>query len=186
MLSPSSRASHHNHIPRLEIVAAEKTVLMRLYIERALKKKFARVLLWSDSESALKMIFNRSAPYKIFFKNRLSKIHAGSVVEEWHRVEGSRNPADFVSRGLEANDVEKWKMFHQGPDFLWKDESEWPKFSFSRHPKSVPIPLVFAITRAPIIPPPRSIIWEIAAACSGWSRKIRRVAILKKFIILWK
>ena len=182
----ASRASHHNHIPRLELVAAEKTVLMRLYIERALKKTFGRVFLWSDSESALKMIFNRSAPYRIFFKNRLSKIHSGSVVEEWNKVEGSRNPADFVSRGLEANDAEKWRIFHNGPDFLWKGESDWPKLNFSRHPKSAPIPLVYAIASAPIIPTPRIIIWEIAAACSGWSKKIRRVAIFKKFILLWK
>ena len=68
------RASHHNSVPRVEIVAAEKGIQLKRFVKKTLDVEEGQVRLWSDSESALKMIYNPSKPRPIFFANRLSKI----------------------------------------------------------------------------------------------------------------
>ena len=72
--------------------------------------------MWSDSEAKLKMINNKTTRYRLFFANRLSKIHANSNVDEWRFVDSANNPADCTSRGIAAD--EKWRFFHNGPKFL--------------------------------------------------------------------
>ena len=129
-----SRASHHNSTPRLELTSAEKAVEIRKFVERATQKSSDRVTLWSDSESSLKMINDSTTRFRLFFSNRLSKIHAASKVSEWRYVESENNPADFTSRGIEADEAEKWDIFHFGPKFLYKPESEWPKTDIYRAP----------------------------------------------------
>merc|ERR1739842_165340 len=47
--SNPSRVSHHNSIPRLELVAATKAAEMRGAMERSIKRRFGRVFLWTDS-----------------------------------------------------------------------------------------------------------------------------------------
>ena len=100
----SSRASHHNSIPRLELVAAEKSVELRQFVEAALKTDFDRVVMWTDSECVLKQIFDSTTRFKAFFANRLSKIHAATSNEEWRYVDSKNNPADNASRGINANE----------------------------------------------------------------------------------
>ena len=73
------------------------------------------------------MIFDSTTWYKAFFDNRLSKIHAGSTIDEWNHVDSANNPADFTSRGIHAHEMEKWKIFHGGLAFLFEDESKWPQ-----------------------------------------------------------
>ena len=74
-----AKASHHNSVPRLEITAAEKAVKMKLFIQRTLPNVDEKmVTLWSDSEAALKMIYDKRTKRPSFFANRLSKIRSGS------------------------------------------------------------------------------------------------------------
>lgn len=37
------------------------------------------------------------------------------------------NPADFTTRGMRVSDVAKERKWWSGPDFLRKEESDWPK-----------------------------------------------------------
>ena len=58
-------------------------------------------------------------------------IHDGSSVDQWRHVDSKRNPSDVTTRGLSAKALlsdEKWK---QGPEFLWLEESSWPRFPAS-------------------------------------------------------
>ena len=64
------------------------------------------------------MIFDSTTRYKAFFDNRLSKIHAGSTINEWNYVDSANNPADFTSRGIRAHVTEKWRFFHGGPAWV--------------------------------------------------------------------
>ena len=122
----AARASHDGSTPPLEMVAAAKAVEKRLFVERSVGK-FNKVYHWSDSFSVIKQIRDTTTRFKIFFANRLSKIHAASAVLEWRFVDGTSNPANFCSRGLEAGETAKWRLFHDGPTFLSKPKSQWPK-----------------------------------------------------------
>ncbi|XP_063586874.1 uncharacterized protein LOC134764225 [Penaeus indicus] len=60
--------------------------------------------------------------------NRLTTIHEGSSVEDWHYINSELNPADLASRGMYVNcDEEKISRWFQGPEFLSKPTSEWPE-----------------------------------------------------------
>ena len=124
-LNPS-RSSHHNSIPRLELVAAKKAVEVRLFLERALEKKFPKTVMWCDSQCVLKQIMDRESRFNQFTTNRLSFIHAGSKITDWRFCYSGDNPSDLPSRGIHAGEHEKWRIFHGGPDFLWRPENEWP------------------------------------------------------------
>ena len=97
------RASHHNSVPRVEIVAAEKAVQLKRFVNKTINLEEHVVRLWSDSEAALKMIYNPSRPRPVFFANRLSKIHSGSNPQQWRWVNSANNPADHCSRGKMAS-----------------------------------------------------------------------------------
>merc|ERR1712002_586752 len=120
-------ASHHNSIPRLELVAAVRAVKMRNKVENDLGTKFPKVYLWTDSEVVIKQLRDYTTHFPAFVANRLSQIHAGSTDEEWRYVDTSQNPADLCSRGILAHETEKWAFYHQGPKFLRLPQSEWPK-----------------------------------------------------------
>ena len=163
-LNPA-RASHHNSIPRLELAACLKAVELRLFVEAALGRKF-KVFFMTDSECSLKFIYDPKTPHKAYFANRLSKIHAGSSPNEWSYVDTKSYPADHVSRGIRAHEKEKWDHFHRGPDFLWNDESTWPKNTVPRDPKRSRIEDFVSVAAAAVETPPQqppSLILDIVS-----------------------
>ena len=177
-----SRASHHNSIPRLKIAASEKAVEIRLFIQRAIEEDLP-TYMWSDSEAALKMINNSTTKFKAFFSNHLSKIHAGRSPTEWRYVDSAQNPADLTSRGIKAEDDEKWHFFHYGPDFLRKPESQWPKTVLQRpHTVNVAAVLTESAEREK-----KENIWTIVAEKrSAWANKCHLIATIKKTAERWR
>ena len=139
--------------------------------------------MWSDSEAALKMINDTTSKFKAYFSNRLSKIHAGSSPTEWRHVDSAQNPADLTSRGVKADEDDKWRFFHYGPEFLLKPESQWPKTILQR-PNSAHIAaiLVDSVEKEkkdsfPVI---------IAQKRSSWTAKCRLIAVIDKIVRRWR
>ena len=66
-LNPS-KASHHNSMPRLELVAAEKGVQTLSAIVNAVEIEFTRVVMWSDSETVLKQIYDEAKVHGPFIQ----------------------------------------------------------------------------------------------------------------------
>ena len=125
-LNPS-RASHHNSIPRLELVAATKAAEMAMAMEKSLKRKFGKRRFHVDSECVLGQIEDEKTNHKAFVGNRLSKIRKIARPSEFRYVDSKNNPADLCSRGIQAHETEKWKFYLEGPEFLKKREECWPK-----------------------------------------------------------
>ena len=46
--------------------------------------------------------------------------------KQWRFLPTNENPADFITRGMRVSDLAKEKMWWSGPDFLQKEESDWP------------------------------------------------------------
>ena len=93
-------------------------------ISRESGEVYSHTFLYSDSECVLKWINDMGTHFKTFIRNCLTQIHELSGVHEWRYVPTDENPADDCSRGLAPGDP-KWKHFLEGPEFLWKDESQW-------------------------------------------------------------
>ena len=179
-LNPA-RASHHNSTPRLELTSNEKAVELRLFVERSTQEQFDRTFMWTDSEAALKMINDATSRFRLFFANRLSKIHAGSKTEEWRHVDSENNPADFTSRGIAAHETEKWTTFHFGPQFLYQEEENWPKTVLQRDTTLY----VNAIATAPS-QNAHSFFIDATAKCSTWFSKLRRIAFILRLAEIWR
>ncbi|XP_047489108.1 uncharacterized protein LOC125039313 [Penaeus chinensis] len=125
-------------IPRMELTAATLAVKLANVVSKELGFYYENKFFWTDSTSVLKCIANSTTRYHTFVANRLTTIHEGSNVEDWHYIASDLNPADLASRGMHGNcDEEKISRWFQGPEFLSKPMSEWPE---SRNFKCTIIP----------------------------------------------
>ena len=82
----SSETSHHNSFLRLKMAAAGKLVRIRQFIERGTKMKYSKVM-WSDSESVINMVYDRTTRFPVYYANRPLEIHAASNASEWRYVD---------------------------------------------------------------------------------------------------
>jgi transposase InsO family protein len=114
-------------VPRLELTAATVAVRLHEKLVKQLKYACPDIYYWTDSMAVLRFIRNTTSRFHTFVANRISEIQEATTSDQWRYVPSQENPADVVSRGLSANQLLKSKTWTRGPDFLWKEESEWPK-----------------------------------------------------------
>ncbi|XP_055012690.1 uncharacterized protein LOC129409784 [Boleophthalmus pectinirostris] len=120
-------------VPRLELTAATIAVKMDKLLRRELQMDLKDSVLWTDSTTVLRYIDNYGARFKTFVANRVSTIRENTRPAQWRYVSTVSNPADHASRGMNAEYFMKCQSWIEGPDFLAKNESQWPVLSeFSR------------------------------------------------------
>ena len=89
-------------------------------------------------------------------------------------MDSENNPADFTSRGINADEDEKWEIFHFGPKFLYKPENEWPQTNIFKSP-------TLHVYATIVTNPPSEacfIILDATAKVSSWYDKKRRAAVI--------
>ena len=112
-------------IPRLELLGA--------VIQARLVDKFTsatgietRTVHWTDSMATLCWIKNVRV-WKQYVQHRVSEIHSLTSRENWRHCPGKLNPADMPSRGVSAKELADNSVWWNGPEFLYRRESEWPQ-----------------------------------------------------------
>ena len=115
-------------IPRLELLSARILAVLMDTVHNALKSqiKIDCMRYWLDSKTALYWIFN-NGEWKQWVQHRVSEILKLSKKENWGHVGGTDNPADLGSRGVSASHLRDSKLWWNGPSWLKKGRSEWPK-----------------------------------------------------------
>jgi len=93
-----------------------------------------------------------AARWKTFVANRVNHIQETSNVEDWSHISSKENPADLVSRGVDANVLKNLSLRWRGPDWLQQVEASWPKCEeiadISEEKKnSSPTPVVSLLTQ---------------------------------------
>ena len=111
-------------IPRLELQAAVMAAKMNDMLVKRLTLDVAASYFWVDSDIVLKYIANNTKRYHTFVANRLSVIHSLTSNSQWNFICGKDNPADLLTRGLDADSLQRSSWFH-GPQFLNTYKSEW-------------------------------------------------------------
>ena len=125
-LNPLSNDSFRT-IPRVELNAAKLSIILRQILEAELDCSIVAEYYWTDSTTVLKYINNENQRFETFVTNRVRFIRSTSKPTQWRYVPSSLNPADLLSRGVQVKKfhvLEEWK---NGPAFLSKPESHWPK-----------------------------------------------------------
>ncbi|XP_043204840.1 uncharacterized protein LOC122372053 [Amphibalanus amphitrite] len=170
-------------VPRLELAAATLAVKSSLELQRALEVD-AEVYFWTDSTTVLKYIKNEKTRFHVFVANRLAVIHDGSAAGQWHYVPSESNPADLVSRGMNASFLIHSDLWRFGPSFLNGKDQEWPA-NPAEDAVSEADPEVKAVvmtTTCKDISP----IEKLTQYYSSWRRLVRAVALLRRLVLRWK
>ena len=178
-------------IPRLELAAAKLAVEVGQELARALDTPVEQNF-WTDSTTVLKYIRNKRTRFHVFVANRLAAIHDGSSVEQWRFVPTSQNPADLVSRGVDAQTLTDSSIWRFGPQFLKESPDKWPRDPEAGEGVSEQDPEVKAATtclkvdmkdnpNSPISP-----MKELTGFYSTWKRLSRAVAWLRRVLRMLK
>ncbi len=115
-------------IPKTELQAAVQAVELSQALESYLNIENLKQYYWTDSTITLSYI--KCLPgkrMKVYVQNRLSFIWLCTAENEWGFVCSEDNPADLCSKSKTVKSFLKAKdMWIYGPEFLWKNEDEWP------------------------------------------------------------
>jgi hypothetical protein len=114
-------------IPRLELTAATVSVKLGRLILKELDMDIDSITYHTDSTTVLHSLNNKKKRFPVFVANRIAQIQNFSNVSQWRYIESKANPADAASRGLESTQLKGNTLWFNGPPFLRKSESEWPK-----------------------------------------------------------
>ncbi|GFW97257.1 uncharacterized protein TNCV_4784711 [Trichonephila clavipes] len=118
-------------IPRLELCAC---VLLSQLLEKVLHSlmlPIQQIMLWTDSNIVLAWIQRSPEQPKTFIGNRIKIIQRLTQNCQWNHVSSNENPADLISRGLNAADISSKQLWWHGPDFL-REEFEANPIDFER------------------------------------------------------
>lgn len=111
-------------IPRPELMAALVGCRLAKTVHDALTEK-PTVVIWTNSQIVLHWIRSESISLKAFVGVRISEIQSTWDLSHWMYVPTSLNPADDLSRGLDAHRLTgRWMT---GPAFLRETRECWPE-----------------------------------------------------------
>lgn len=117
----------HPTVPRLELTAAVVSTKVACSIKEELDIPITMELFLTDLQVVLAYISNEVKRFHLFVANCIKKIREFSDVKQWNYVLTKDNPADDTTRDLKLSNSINDKRWINGPEFLYKDESEWPK-----------------------------------------------------------
>ncbi|GFQ90846.1 integrase catalytic domain-containing protein [Trichonephila clavata] len=92
-------------IPRPELAACLLLVKLTNKVLAALKERVDSVRPWADSSIALSWINTSPLLLKKFLANKVSQIQQLSKDFQWRHISSECNPADALSRGLDAKTI---------------------------------------------------------------------------------
>ena len=167
-------------IPRLELCRA--VVLAKLFnkVQLAIDISIDGIYHWTDSTIVLGWINKQPKDVDdTFVSNRISQIQQITNTKQWRHVPTKSNPADYLSRGMNSNQIANSSLWWLGPEFLQKEKSEWPKSEI----KDVEVrvaKLTYKIQKASQ-PSPEVDDWIINKA-NNFTSLVRVVARIKRLV----
>ncbi|XP_074648982.1 uncharacterized protein LOC141904302 [Tubulanus polymorphus] len=114
-------------IPRMELSAATLSVRNDMILRRELEIDIKPSYYWTDSMAVIKYLQNEDKRFKVFVANRIALIRSVSTPTQWNFIDGKSNVADCASRGQDVDTFSKNEEWKNGPEFLRRPKSEWPK-----------------------------------------------------------
>ena len=87
---------------------------------------FSRIFHWTDSVTVLHWLHSSHKRQTVFVANRVAEIIETSIIDEWKQVQGTVNPADIGTRGMQIKDLEEIEWI-TGPAWLRDKTDEWPE-----------------------------------------------------------
>ncbi len=160
-------------IPRAELLAAYLMIKLLDYAAQTLH--ITPSTAWTDSAIVLCWMRKMPSSLNAFVANRVMAIQEILPDVKWKHISTTQNPADLLSRGMSATNLQASALWWQGPPWLKLPEEEWPRPQFSV-PKDVPE--VKAIT---LLNPPTNKTTPIWEGISPFHHLVRVCAWIRRF-----
>ena len=111
-------------VPRLELTASLLSAKIGTMLKRELEYENVNEFYWTDSQVVLAYLANDAKRFHVYVANRVQQIKDLTNPEQWNFVQSKDNPADVVSRGMNAKDLLTHKEWFEGPTMLYKQNIE--------------------------------------------------------------
>ncbi|XP_062703824.1 uncharacterized protein LOC134286256 [Aedes albopictus] len=177
-LEDLTRKKKRQSIPRLELSSA--LLLSHLYekVTGSLQLPH-QSFFWTDSMIVKCWLSSLPSRWQVFVGNRVSEIQHITKEGEWNHVAGVENPADILSRGTTAAQIQYQPSWFEGPIWLRQDRSTWPKPSSTQPPiDSALLEERSTISLPSRVTPPN----ELFSLRSSLTDLVRLVAWLRRFV----
>jgi hypothetical protein len=102
-------------LPRLELCVAILLADMYQTSSKALKASFNKIRFWTDSIVVLAWLKSPAVRWKTFVANRVNHIQEITNIEDWNHISSKENPADLVSRDVDANVLRNLSLWWNDP-----------------------------------------------------------------------
>lgn len=113
-------------LPRLELCAAVLLARLLHNVKQSLHINYYKTICWTDSTIVLSWINSAPNTLETFVGNRVTQIQEITNVTDWRHIPSKLNPADILSRGCRAEEIQKNGLWTCGPPFLEHIDCEWP------------------------------------------------------------
>lgn len=169
-------------LPRLELCGANLLARLLTAVRAAINQQNIDVYAWCDSQVALSWLRGNPNRWQTFVANRV--IEAISLVPPcaWKYINTTQNPADCASRGLSPEQLRQHQLWWQGPPWLHKDSTVWPKIAFNE----INVDRLPEVRRMPIHSHVANIVGQepngMLEKYSSLTRLLRITALLHRFI----
>ena len=177
-LTPLNKGSLKT-VPRIELNSAKLAVILHKQIESELDLHIDGSFFWSDSSTVLSYIKSETGRFLTFVANRIAFIRSNTAVEQWRYVPTDVNPADILSRGSKTAGKfvvdELWKF---GPQFLTRDESEWPEKNEIKLVELDEIKKMRVFAHSTVLK--ENATFQLLNSTSNWYKLVSRVAVFAK------
>ncbi|XP_062716335.1 uncharacterized protein LOC134291918 [Aedes albopictus] len=164
--------------PRLELSSA--LLLSHLYEKVCQATQLAiPSFFWTDSNIVKYWIASTPSRWQTFVANRVSEIQHLTKGGIWNHVAGVENPADVLSRGISAAQLEYQSLWFNGPVWLHQSRNFWPEDSGVTVDQLDPASLEERkVVALPVQTVPPS---EIFSLRSSLSSLVRLIAWIRRF-----
>ncbi|XP_071153450.1 uncharacterized protein [Mytilus edulis] len=112
-------------LPQLELMAAVIGTRLASHVKSTFECK--NVFFWSDSCIVLHWL-KSSKPLKRFIANRVREITESTNQHEWRYCPTEYNPADLLTRGIDADQYINSVIWKKGPNWL-TNQTKWPEIT---------------------------------------------------------
>lgn len=161
--------------PRLELCGAVILAQLLRATAQDLHIQPESIYAWCDSSAVIGWIQQSPARLGTYVANRVSKLAALVPPTQWRYVASAMNPADLLSRGVLPSALLQSELWWQGPPWLLKPTSEWPRRpDINLHRELPPLPaVVLHVVQTPV---------ELGRDYSSFVRLVRATVWISRFI----
>lgn len=119
-------------IPRLELMGAVIGARLAETVKTSLNINVKNSVFWSDSTCVLAWIHSDHKKYRPYVAARIGEVLETTSSNNWRYVPSNQNVADEATRLRSVIPASECRWY-RGPDFLYKEECEWPQNKVNKH-----------------------------------------------------